>query len=73
MRAVAGRSSCATTTAPGAHGFPLDLLDVSAATPLMQKALAEASVDGIENLAQVRSWSVGQRRPGVIEPTAEVR
>ena len=36
-----------------AHGFPPDLLDFSAATPLIQKALTKASSDGIEDLAQV--------------------
>lgn len=36
-----------------AHGFPPDLLDFSAATPLIQQALTKASSDGIEDLAQV--------------------
>ncbi len=36
-----------------AHGFPPDLLDFSAATPLIQKALTKAASDGIEDLEQI--------------------
>ncbi len=36
-----------------AHGFPPDLLDFSAATPLIQTALTKAASDGIEDLAQI--------------------
>jgi ribonuclease J len=36
-----------------AHGFPPDLLDFSAATPLIQKALTKAASDNIEDLAQI--------------------
>ena len=36
-----------------AHGFPPEVMDFSAATPAIQKALTKATRDGIEDLAQI--------------------
>ncbi len=36
-----------------AHGFPPELMDFSAATPAIQKALTKATRDGIEDLEQI--------------------
>ncbi|MEO6792123.1 MAG: ribonuclease J [Ornithinibacter sp.] len=36
-----------------AHGFPPEVMDFSAATPAIQKALTKATQDGIEDLAQI--------------------
>ncbi|MER7072921.1 ribonuclease J [Terrabacter sp. NPDC000476] len=53
-----------------AHGFTPDVMDFSAATPAIQKALTKASQDGIEDLEQVEelvrraaaSWAQRQHR-----------
>ena len=53
-----------------AHGFPPEVMDFSAATPAIQKALTKASRDGIDDLEQVEElvrraasgWAARQHR-----------